>query len=110
MTLHVVRSLEAIAAATVIVAVAGGSVASGTATTEPPAESPGCAEITVTLDAVDAFGFAFATGDIDTVERLLTRLPELGAEAAAAAPDDIAETVGTWVAQIGRASCRERVL
>ncbi len=29
---------------------------------------------------------------------LLTQLPEIGSEAAAAAPDDIAETVETWVA------------
>ena len=43
-------------------------------------------------------GFAFATGDLATAQLLVAELPDIGAEAVAAAPDDIAETVETWVA------------
>ena len=100
MTSPVVRSLSSFAVATAIVALSAGSVAAGSAATEPLAAAPGCPEITLALDAVDAFGFAFATGDIDTARLLLTELPEIGEEAVAAAPDDIAETVETWVAPL----------
>ena len=96
----VVRSIRPLAIATAIVAASAGSAAAGEPATDPPADAPGCAEITLALDAVDAFGFAFATGDLDTVQLLLTQLPEIAAEAAAAAPDDIAETVETWVAPL----------
>jgi hypothetical protein len=100
MTSPVVRSIRPLAIATAVVAAGAGSAAAGEPATVPPADAPGCAEITLALDAVDAFGFAFATGDLDTVQSLLTQLPEIGAEAAAAAPDDIAETVETWVAPL----------
>ena len=89
MTSHVVRSLRLAAVAVAVVAVSAGSAA-----------ARGCAEITLALDAVNAFGFALATGDIDTARLLITQLPEMGEEAVAAAPDDIAETVETWVAPL----------
>jgi hypothetical protein len=100
MTSPFVRSLRLAAIALAVVAVSAGSAAARGAATEPPTASPGCAEITLALDAVDAFGFAFATGDIDTARLLLTELNEMGEEAVAAAPDDIAETVETWVAPL----------
>ena len=100
MTSHVVRSLRVAAVAIAVVAVSAGSAAARGAATEPPTEAPGCAEITLALDAVNAFGFALATGDIDTARLLITQLPEMGEEAVAAAPDDIAETVETWVAPL----------
>ena len=101
MTSPVVRSLLSLSVATASVAVGAGSAAAGSGT-EPSDEAPGCAEITLALDAVEAFGFAFATGDVDTVRLVLPELPELGRDAAEAAPDDIAETVETWVAPFPR--------
>ena len=98
MTPPIVRALRPLAIAAAVVVGTAGSAAAGRATTAPPAGAAGCAEITLALDTVDAFGFAFATGDFDTLRLLLTQLPEIGSEAAAAAPDDIAETVETWVA------------
>lgn len=97
MTPPALRSFSAVATAAALVAVGAGTV-SATGTTEPPTAPAGCAEITVALDAVEAFGFAFATGDVDTLEVVISRLPEVASDAAATAPDEIAETVETWVA------------
>jgi hypothetical protein len=99
MTLHVVRSLGAFAAASAIVAVAGASVAASTGTTEPTggAAVPGCTELVDVLDAVDAFAAGLFSGQLDVVEPLITAIPELGSAAAAAAPPEIAEAVATWV-------------
>ena len=97
MTSHLARALLSFPVATAIVVAGAGSAGAGNGT-EPSDEAAGCAEITLALDAVEAFGFAFATGDVDTALLLVAELPELGTEAAEAAPDDIAETVETWVA------------
>jgi hypothetical protein len=96
MTAYVARSLCAVAAATAFVV--AGPVTAASATTEPAAAPQGCSEITLALDAIEAFAFSFATGDVETLEALLPRLGEIGSDAVAAAPEDIAETVETWVA------------
>ena len=41
-----------------------------------------------------------ATGDVDLAQRMLGILPDIAADAEAAAPDDIAETVETWLAPL----------
>ena len=87
------------AAAVVLAALAAGGVASASDTTEP-GTAPGCAEITGALDAVETFGYALATGDVDLAQRMLGILPDIAADAEAAAPDDIAETVETWLAPL----------
>jgi hypothetical protein len=100
MASSLVRPL-AVLAATTLVSLGAAPAAAASGTTEPldsAASEPGCAEITGLLDAVEAFGFAFATGDIETLEAVLPQLAPMASQAEAAAPDDIAETVETWVA------------
>jgi hypothetical protein len=93
------RLVLATAAAALIPVAAG----SASATTEPAGEAaPGCAEITAALDTIEAFGLAFATGDVETMNAVLPVVPEISEVAVEAAPDDIAETVETWVAPFPR--------
>jgi hypothetical protein len=97
-----IRSTLAIAAAATI-AFATASAVAASGTTEPGGDAaPGCAEITAALDTIEAFGMAFVLGDVETMTAVLPVVPEVAQSAVDAAPDDISETVETWVAPFPR--------
>lgn len=101
---HAVRRAGLLAAVTTAIALTGATTAM--ATTEPPDGSAtatgaaGCTEVTAALDALDELTLAFIAEDAEQLAAIVPTLPELGDEAAAAAPPEIADAVATWVAPL----------
>lgn len=96
-----IPSLGALALALITVMSTG--VAS--ATSEPPGsgptgdpKAPGCAEVTVLLDAQDRMVDALIAEDVAALGAIIEQLPDLVTAARAAAPADIAGAVEAWSA------------